>query len=115
MADDGISGMVGGTLIGMDGNLLSRVAGKSDYALRDLKCKSVCEAVEPKWRRTSKDAASKALLCPRVVPSRSYAAAGTTRPAQTTMIGDSVPRIYSWFSAMDFISPPSEATTSSCG
>ncbi|MEE3088887.1 MAG: hypothetical protein VX327_04280, partial [Actinomycetota bacterium] len=83
MADDSISEMVDGALVGMDGEPLRRLAGKSDYALRDAKCKSVCEPVEPAWRRSSQAAASKALGY------LSYAAVAAPSTAPTTMIGDS--------------------------
>ena len=84
LAEDGISGTDEyRRLWGTDGKPLLRVAGLSDFTLRDHRCRAVCTELTPRWLPK----ATVAALCDGAALTVAAAAASGAHP--TTMLGDS--------------------------
>ena len=82
LAEDGISGTDEyGHLWGTDGKPLLRVAGLSDFTLRDHRCRAVSTELTPRWLPK----AIVATLCDGAAPTVAAAAASRAHP--TTMLG----------------------------
>ena len=84
LADDGISGADEyGRLWASDGKPLVRVAGLSDFTLRDHRCRAVCTELTPRWLQPATAAALRAGAATTV------AASAASSEHHATMLGDS--------------------------